>query len=111
MPGGVAHDFNNLLTVIMGYGDMVASSVSPESEVGKLVTEINNAAEQAASLTQQLLAFSRHQVMVPRVLNLNNVIGNLNRMLQRLIGEHVEISIHLKNAYIRSKPTYLRSNR
>ena len=59
------------------------------------MTEINAAARQAASLTQQLLAFSRQQVMVPTVLNLNNVIGDLNRMLQRLIGEHVEISIHL----------------
>jgi CheY-like chemotaxis protein len=59
------------------------------------VKEINAAAEQAASLTHQLLAFSRQQIMVPKVLNLNDVVGDLNRMLQRLIGEHVEISIHL----------------
>jgi two-component system cell cycle sensor histidine kinase/response regulator CckA len=93
LAGGVAHDFNNMLTVIMGYGDMLAAAVDSDPNLSRVVTEINRAAERAAGLTRQLLAFSRQQVMVPKVLDLNVVIGDINRMLQRLIGEDVEISI------------------
>jgi len=98
LAGGVAHDFNNMLTVIMGYGDLLSSAISSESNLSKVVTEINNAAARAAALTRQLLAFSRQQVMVPKVLNLNVVIGDINRMLQRLIGDQVEISINLSKS-------------
>jgi PAS domain S-box-containing protein len=70
LAGGVAHDFNNPLTVITGYGDMLAGAVSSDPNLSKVVTEINFAAERAASLTRQLLAFSRQQVMVPKVLDL-----------------------------------------
>jgi two-component system cell cycle sensor histidine kinase/response regulator CckA len=94
LAGGVAHDFNNLLTIIIGYGDMLAAGVTGLPNLSKLADEINRAADRAAGLTRQLLAFSRQQVMVPKVLDLNLVIGDINRMLQRLIGEDVEISIN-----------------
>jgi PAS domain S-box-containing protein len=94
LAGGVAHDFNNLLTVIMSYGAMLLERLDP-GEDREDVQEIATAADRAAGLTRQLLAFSRQQVMQPRVMDVNDVIGGLEKMLHRLIGEDVELTIML----------------
>jgi two-component system, cell cycle sensor histidine kinase and response regulator CckA len=93
LAGGVAHDFNNLLTIVIGYGGMLEASPDLHPSLQEMAAQINRAADRASGLTRQLLAFSRQQMMVPKVLDLNEVIGNIYRMLQRLIGEDVEISI------------------
>jgi PAS domain S-box-containing protein len=85
LAGGVAHDFNNLLTAILGYSSMVAEQV--EGSVREDVDEITRAANRAAALTRQLLAFSRKQVLQTSVVNLNGVIGDVEKMLQRLLDE------------------------
>lgn len=91
LAGGIAHDFNNLLTVITGYSELMLSQLGEESPLGKEVEEIKRAGERAASLTHQLLAFSRRQVLQPKVLDLNDVVSNIEKMLRRLIGENVEL--------------------
>ncbi|MBU4357493.1 MAG: PAS domain-containing protein [Proteobacteria bacterium] len=93
LAGGVAHDFNNLLMAIMGYGELTRSSLNKDDPLYKYSEEILKASERAASLTQQLLAFSRQQVMQPQVLNLNRVAADLEKMLRRLIGEHIDLDI------------------
>jgi PAS domain S-box-containing protein len=93
LAGGVAHDFNNLLMAIMGYSELIRTSLIKDDPLYKYSEDILKATERAASLTQQLLAFSRQQVMQPQVLNLNRVAGELEKMLRRLIGEHIEIEI------------------
>ncbi len=90
LAGGVAHDFNNLLAVITGYCDLLLRKLQSESERGD-VEEIRNAAEGACSLTRQLLAFSRRQVVEPRVLDVNQVVERLEKMLRRITGEDVEL--------------------
>ncbi len=91
LAGGLAHDFNNLLTVIVGYADILLSDpATPGSERG-LIEQIKKAGERAASLTGQLLAFSRQQVIEPRVLDLNAIVTDMNRMLRRVIGEDVAL--------------------
>lgn len=91
LAGGVAHDFNNLLTIILGYSALLIQQVNDETL--QQVGEIQKAAERASALTHQLLAFSRRQVLHPERLNLNTVIADLDKMLRRLIGEHVELVI------------------
>jgi len=93
LAGGVAHDFNNLLMAIMGYSELIRTSLIKDDPLYKYSEDILKATERAASLTQQLLAFSRQQVMQPQVLNLNRVAGELEKMLRRLIGEHIEMEI------------------
>jgi PAS domain S-box-containing protein len=91
LAGGVAHDFNNLLTVIQGYSRMVFERSRKDAETCEQVRRIEGAAEKAAALTRQLLAFSRKQVLQPRVLNLNGLVQDLDSMLRRLIGEDIEL--------------------
>ncbi len=91
LAGGVAHDFNNLLTVIKGYTRMLLDEPQREEKVRANAEHIDAAAERAASLTRHLLAFSRKQVLQPRVIDLNELILNLDKMLRRLIGEDIEM--------------------
>ncbi len=93
LAGGVAHDFNNLLTVINGYAELVAQQLGSEHELRTEVDEIRAAGERAAALTRQLLAFGRRQVINPSVLDLNELVGNLEHMLRRVIGEDVELVV------------------
>ena len=95
LAGGVAHDFNNLLTAIMGNSEMLLAGMAEDDERRADLDEIRQAGMRAASLTRQLLAFSRRQVMEPRVLDLNEVVANVTKMIQRLIGEHVELVMDL----------------
>jgi nitrogen-specific signal transduction histidine kinase/CheY-like chemotaxis protein len=93
LAGGIAHDFNNLLSVIIGYCEIAREHLVSEHPVGKHVEQIKKAGERAASLTRQLLAFSRQQVLQPRTLNLNDVINNVSKMLLRVIGEDISLVI------------------
>jgi PAS domain S-box-containing protein len=97
LAGGIAHDFNNLLTVILGYGDLTLTRLNKEDPLHRNISEVNNAAERAAGLTRQLLAFSRKQVMQPKVLDLNTVVSELEKMLRRLIGEDVGLRTALES--------------
>ena len=91
LAGGIAHDFNNLLMAIIGYGDFVLARLGPDDPLRPDVEEITAAGNRAADLTRQLLAFSRKQVLQPKILDLNAVVREMERMLQRLIGEHLEL--------------------
>ncbi len=93
LAGGVAHDFNNLLTVILGYCDLALHEAPPGDPLRDSVMEVRKAGERAAALTQQLLAFSRQQVLQPAALCLNAVIAEVERLLERLIGEHIAVTI------------------
>jgi len=95
LAGGVAHDFNNLLTAINGYSEIVFNSLEPDDPLRRTIGEIRKAGDRAAALTRQLLAFSRKQVLLPKVLNLNEVISNLEDILRRLIGEDVQLIVQL----------------
>ena len=96
LAGGIAHDFNNLLTVMKGYLELSIASLKPESAVRQDLVEIDHAADSAAALTQQLLAFSRKQVISPVALNLNDVVRRVHGMLQRILGE--DITLHIATA-------------
>jgi signal transduction histidine kinase len=95
LAGGVAHDFNNLLTAIIGYSELTLKKLEPNDPLRRNLTEIKAAGDRAAALTRQLLAFSRKQVMQPKVLDLNQVVSNLQKMLLRLIGEEYELRMNL----------------
>lgn len=98
LAGGIAHDFNNLLTVINGYGDLTLHLLEKDSPVRENVEQIKQAGERAASLTRQLLAFSRTQIFRTRLLNLNQIIGDMKTMLRHLIPENIEFSVNLSEA-------------
>jgi two-component system cell cycle sensor histidine kinase/response regulator CckA len=95
LAGGVAHDFNNLLTIINGYSEMLIQGLSPGDETRGLLTEILKAGERSATLTQQLLAFSRKQIVAPKILDLNAIVTDTEKMLRRLIGEDVQLATSL----------------
>jgi PAS domain S-box-containing protein len=95
LAGGVAHDFNNLLGVISGYAELVAEQIDPHSELQNSVLQIRKAADRAAGLTRQLLAFSRQQVLETKVLNLNSIVEDMSKMLPRLLGEDIELHVSL----------------
>ena len=98
LAGGIAHDFNNLLMAIDGYGEFALGKLEPDHPARSDVAEIRKAAERAASLTGQLLAFSRKQVLQPETLRLNDVVRDVEGMLRRLIGEHVHLHVELDPA-------------
>ena len=95
LAGGIAHDFNNMLTAILGYSDLILQRVPANDPVRANVDEIHKAAERAATLTGQLLAFSRKQTLETKVFDLRQVVGGVERMLQRLIGEDVKLITEL----------------
>ncbi len=94
LAGGIAHDFNNLLTVIHLSTRLLERQLHPEDPLRPHVQLIREAGQRATSLTEQLLTFSRREIIEPRVVNLNQVVGELDKMLQRLIGEDVELTVH-----------------
>jgi PAS domain S-box-containing protein len=98
LSGGIAHDFNNLLGVIIGYSEILEQRLPPGDPLLKECLQIKKAGQSAASLTRQLLAFSRQQVLDPRVLDLNSIVLNVQKMLRRLIGEHIELKTNLDPA-------------
>lgn len=89
--GGIAHDFNNLLSVILSYSTLIRADLDPADPVSADVDQIRIAGERAADLTRQLLAFSRQQVMQPRLLNLNEVVARMEKLLRRVIGEDIQL--------------------
>ena len=91
LAGGIAHDFNNLLTAINGYSEMALNMASEDATLSEFLSEIKRAGERAASLTQQLLAYSRKQILAPTVFDLNDTVADMERMLRRLIGEHIQM--------------------
>jgi len=95
LSGGIAHDFNNLLGVIIGYSESIEHRLSAEDPLRKEAREIRKAGERAAALTHQLLAFSRQQVLQPKVLDLNAVVTDMSEMLRRLIGVNIELNTQL----------------
>jgi nitrogen-specific signal transduction histidine kinase/FixJ family two-component response regulator len=95
LAAGLAHDFNNLLTVVIGYSDLLMQRLSADDRLRPAMEEIKKAGEQAASLTRQLLAFSRKQALQPQVLDLSSLLSNVDKMLQRVIGEDIELVTHL----------------
>ena len=90
LAGGVAHDFNNLLTVIRGYSELILTRIGKSDPLRASVEAIQTAADRAAALTQQLLVLSRKQILKPQIVDLNTVVADVDQMLRRLIGEHIE---------------------
>jgi PAS domain S-box-containing protein len=101
LAGGIAHDFNNLLTVINGHARFVLEELEPGAALEKDLLEIERAGQRAASLTQQLLAYSRRQVLHPQLLDPNTVVLELQGMLRRLIGEHIRVETRLADEDLR----------
>lgn len=109
LAGGLAHDFNNLLTVIMGHSQVLLDELSVGSPIRAKIEEMQKAGERAANLIRQLMAFSRKQPMEPNVLPLNSVIGNVEGMLRRLIGEDIQLVIRPDphNGHVKADPGQL----
>ncbi len=95
LAGGIAHDFNNILSIIMGHGELLLATAHLNESGKNAVEQMRRAADRAASLTQQLLAFSRKQVLQPRVLDLNETVSGVQKMLTRVIGEDIELIANL----------------
>ncbi len=91
LAGGVAHDFNNMLMVIMGQAELAMGKISPDDKLYSYLVEINKAGERSANLTRQLLAFARRQTIQPRIVNLNDVVADMLKMLRRLVGENIDL--------------------
>jgi len=109
LAGGISHDFNNLLGVIIGYSDLLLASPSRDDVAQHRIEEIKKAGQRAASLTRQLLAFSRKQVLMPKVLDLNTVLAETSKMLLRLLGEDIELITTLSPAldHVKADPTQI----
>jgi len=91
LAGGIAHDFNNILSVILSYSDLILAELKPPDPLVGDVSEVRKAALRAAELTSQLLVFSRQQVILPKVLDLNEVVASVDRMVVRILGEDIEL--------------------
>ncbi|HOJ42895.1 MAG TPA: PAS domain S-box protein, partial [Syntrophorhabdaceae bacterium] len=97
LAGGVAHDFNNILSVIIGYGEIIFNKLEQSDPIRDYVKQIVDAGKRAAGLTNQLLAFSRKQILKPKLIDLNDLIKNLEKMLKRMIGEDIELKLALSD--------------
>jgi two-component system cell cycle sensor histidine kinase/response regulator CckA len=95
LAGGIAHDFNNLMTAVIGYSELLEKSIQRGTDESRSLGEIRSAAERAASLTGQLLTFSRRQVLKPRIVDMNDMVRRMERMLLRVLGPDVELSTQL----------------
>ncbi len=106
LAGGVAHDFNNILSIIMGHGELLLAATGVDDRTRNGLEQIRRAADRAASLTQQLLAFSRKQVLLPKVLDLNEAVADVQKMLSRVIGEDIELigSLHPSLVPVKADP-------
>ena len=93
LSGGIAHDFNDLLGVIIGYSQLLKRALGADSHVVEHLTEIEKAGDRTAALTRQLLAFSWQQILTPTVLNLNDLVADMQKMLRRLIGEDITVTM------------------
>ena len=109
LAGGIAHDFNNILTVISGHTKMMLSGLDPHNPMRENTTEILLAADKAAALTSQILAFSRRQVLQPQVVNLNTIVVSMEKLIRRLIGEQIELVTKMRPALplLRADPSQL----
>jgi two-component system, cell cycle sensor histidine kinase and response regulator CckA len=109
LAGGVAHDFNNLLAVIIGYSDLLLENLGPSDLNRAKIEQIKQAANSAASLTHQLLTFSRQQVVQPVVMDINQTVGNIEKMLRRLIKENIEFTVALDRDldYVKADPGHI----
>ena len=109
LAGGVAHDFNNLLTAILGYAELLAVRPDLDASARQNVETIQKAGRQAAAVTHQLLAFSRKQILQPRVIDLNALIVDFEKILRRVIGEHIELrnGPHATNTRVRADPNQI----
>src|SRR5262249_4324802 len=96
LAGGVAHDFNNLLTVIAGYSQLLLNRIEVAHPMHSGLDQIRQSADKAAILTRQLLAFSRRQALQPAVIDLNGIVADMEKMLRRVIGEHIELVTRLR---------------
>jgi PAS domain S-box-containing protein len=95
LTAGIAHDFNNLLTAINGFAELMQLELPPDDPLQETTNKILSSGRRAADLVRQLLAFSRKQIMEPHVLNLNKVVGDMDKMLRRIIGEHIDLRVRL----------------
>jgi two-component system, cell cycle sensor histidine kinase and response regulator CckA len=95
LAGGIAHDFNNLLTAITGYAELAIDTLEPHTPARADIEELRKAAERATTLTRQLLAFARKQVIDPQVVNLNSLVLEMDKLIRRVIGEDIELLTHL----------------
>ncbi len=109
LAGGIAHDFNNLLTVINNYATLAMRQLPEQGRARNDIFQIQNAGNRAAALTRQLLAFSRNQVLQPKVISLNAVISDLEDLLRRLLGEDIDIEVHLDSdlGHVRADPSQM----
>src|SRR5262249_12062929 len=109
LAGGIAHDFNNLMTVVLGRSDLLLKRLRPEDPMRRDIELFRKTAMRATQLTRQLLAFSRKQVLQPKVLDLNAVVENMESMLRRLIGEDVALRTILSSAlaHVKADPGQL----
>jgi PAS domain S-box-containing protein len=109
LAGGVAHDFNNVLSVILSYSELLIGDLRPGDPIRDDIEEIRKAATRAASLTQQLLLFSRHQVVEPKVIDLNDCLRSMEGMLRRILGEDVDLQLGLRKeiSCVRINPGHL----
>ncbi|MDP9099942.1 MAG: hypothetical protein M3N48_13280, partial [Verrucomicrobiota bacterium] len=109
LAGGVAHDFNNLLTAIIGYAELIATRTSSNSLAKQNAELIRKAGEQAAALTRQLLAFSRKQILQPKVIDLNTLVLEMEKLLRRVIGERFDLQAHpdAENGRVKADPSQL----
>ena len=96
LAGGMAHDFNNLMNVVIGYSEMVLHRLPPDDPNRPALESVLDAGERAANVTSQLLAFSRRQIIEPKIVDLNGVLTNMEGILQRVIGEDIELGVHVQ---------------